>query len=165
MACFTYGRFVLIGALVGAPATVSAQAPNPVTWSARVKTTANPGTTVPIAISAQIERGWHVYSLTQPKGGPTPLRFSIADASIGAVAGNPRGPKPRVETQSAFDVPVELYDEGTNTFTVPFAVNADAPNGRKPLVIRATWQACSPSICLLPRSQDIPVDIDVRRTR
>ena len=146
-------------------AVVAAQQPTSVTWSAHAPPTVIPGSTVSIAVAATIAPGWHVYSLTQPAGGPSALSFAFPDGSVASIATPVRGPKPRVETQPAFDVPVELYDEGTSAFVVPITLKADVPDGPKSLRLRATWQACSKSICMLPRSQDIDVPIVVRRKR
>jgi hypothetical protein len=141
------------------------QEPDPVTWSAHAPPFAAPGSTTSIAVAATIVSGWHMYSLTQPEGGPSALTFSVADASVASIGKAVRGPKPRIDKQPAFDVPVELYDNGTSAFVVPIVLNADIPDGKRSLVIRATWQACSRSVCLLPRSQDIPVEIVVRHKR
>lgn len=144
---------------------VSAQQPAPVQWSARAPAgDIRPGTTSRVTVIADIAPDWHVYSLTQPDGGPTAMTIHLRDTTSAKIVGAVRGPSPRVERQSAFDVPVELYD-GRSEFTVPIRLDAPA-SGKTPTIrLVVTWQSCSSSICLPPRSIELPVDVGVATTR
>src|ERR1700733_14480490 len=66
--------------LAGLPGTVCAARLDPVQWtlaSAIAKTP--PGSTVPFQLTAKIDPGWHIYSLTIPKtfDGPIPTTAAI----------------------------------------------------------------------------------------
>jgi DsbC/DsbD-like thiol-disulfide interchange protein len=158
---FTINRILRVAAVI-APllqraSVAAAQDPNPVTWSARA--VGKPVHDVArVVVVATIAPGWHVYSLTQPEGGPSALSFTIPATQPAKIVGAVKGPKPRVESQSAFDVPVELYD-GTSEFTVPLKLSHGVGDKGRTITLVATWQSCSSSMCLPPHSADIPVDI------
>lgn len=139
-----------------------AQTPPPVRWSVRGPAAGiRAGGHGDVTVVAEIPAGWHVYSLTQPEGGPSALTIRLADDQRATIAGAPRGPKPRVDKQSAFDVPVELYDSGRAEFTVPIRLTAAASGHIQTLRLQVTWQSCSDSICLPPRSVELPVDVTI----
>jgi len=61
---------------------LSAQRLDPVQWALTSDVTAAPpGSVVPLRLSATIEPGWHIYSLTivKTKEGPNPTRAKMAD--------------------------------------------------------------------------------------
>src|SRR5207249_28836 len=60
------------GALVAAARSATAQ--EPVHWKAAASpVTVRAGGKLSVKLSATIDDGWHIYSMTQGKGGPTPL--------------------------------------------------------------------------------------------
>jgi Disulphide bond corrector protein DsbC len=130
--------------------TAVAQTPDPrVDWAA---TWANPTT---LKLTATIEDGWHVYSLTQKPGGPIPLRVSIDDNPVASLAGTPSGSAPETHLDPSFNLQTEFY---TNTLAVhvPVALKPDGDVGHSiPISIR--FQACSARECRPPKTIHLSV--------
>lgn len=133
----------------------------PVTWSATAPKSAAPGSTVPIALVANIDDGWHLYSTTQPSGGPIPTRIVVGPSRIFEASGGLSFPKPTVAPDPNFGINVETYQR-TVTFTVPVHVAANAKPGIDTLAIQARFQACNASLCLPPKTQTISIPVTVR---
>src|SRR5215472_1978869 len=100
----------------------------PITWTATAPKSAAAGSTVPIALVATIDDGWHLYSTTQPAGGPIPTRISLSSSSIFTSDGAVTFPKPVVALDPNFGINVETYAK-TVTFTVPVHIAANARRG------------------------------------
>jgi DsbC/DsbD-like thiol-disulfide interchange protein len=133
----------------------------PVTWSVSAPTAVAAGTTVPITLVATIDDGWHLYSTTQPLGGPVPTRISVAASPFFASSGSLAFPKPTVAPDPNFGINVETY-ERTVTFTVPVKIAAGARPGVDTLAIEARFQACNAQLCLPPKTQTVSVPLTVR---
>ncbi len=134
--------------LVGTSSAV-AQGPDPVRWSvAVIPTRGGEADVVTLAVTASIEPGWKVYSLTQTSGGPFPLRIASGAESV-SLAGEVTGPAPSVQETSAFGIPVEVYD-GQPRFVVP--VRVGRPASEAGATLRVRYQACTETTCLPPRT-------------
>jgi thiol-disulfide isomerase/thioredoxin len=141
-------------------ATASAQ--DHVRWSARVDSPVTPGSRFIITLSAEIERGWHIYSLTQPEGGPLALRISVPDGQPLTVVGPVRGPEPERQTLPAPAVPQELHS-GTVSFDLPVKTLDGISPGRTDARIAIRFQSCSDDTCLPPRTIELPVTFTVAK--
>ncbi|MCI0665275.1 MAG: protein-disulfide reductase DsbD N-terminal domain-containing protein, partial [Acidobacteria bacterium] len=102
-----------------------AQQLNPVTFSGKLEPSeVKPGQNAKVLISARIDSGWHLYSLTQRSGGPIPTRITLDDSSIVKMNGDPQQPKPKAAPDPNFSRPgeppfiTETFDNEV-TFTVP----------------------------------------------
>ncbi|MHB1327855.1 MAG: protein-disulfide reductase DsbD domain-containing protein [Gemmatimonadales bacterium] len=138
-------------ALVGVTSAM-AQAPDPVRWSvAVVPTRGGDAAVVTLAVTASIEPGWKVYSLTQTAGGPFPLRIAPGAESV-SLAGTVTGPAPSVQETSAFGIPVEVYG-GQPRFVVPVRVGPGGSSTEAALKVR--YQACTETTCLPPRTTTV----------
>jgi DsbC/DsbD-like thiol-disulfide interchange protein len=133
----------------------------PVTWTVTAPKPVTPGSTVSITLVATIDDGWHLYSTTQPSGGPVPTRITVGASPIFAVDGALAFPKPVVAPDPNFGINVETYDR-TVTFTVPVKIAADARAGVDTLAIQARFQACNAQLCLPPHTQTVSVPVTVR---
>jgi DsbC/DsbD-like thiol-disulfide interchange protein len=134
----------------------------PVTWSAVApKAPVAPGSTVQVALVATIDNGWHLYSTTQPPGGPLPTRITVAQSPLFDASGAVSFPKPIVTADPNFGINVETYDQSV-TFTVPVRIAANARPGVDTVAIQARFQACNAQLCLPPRTQTISVPVTVR---
>jgi thiol:disulfide interchange protein DsbD len=77
---------------VGGPITVSAQF-----------TTAKDGKPAELFITAKLDPGWHIYSITQPAGGPMKSEIKLAKSNAWKQAGSFRPqPEPEVGIEEAF---------------------------------------------------------------
>ena len=131
-------------------ATPPAKGPQPVAWSAEVADqtpSADGGVVVNIRIKATIANGWHVYSLTQKGGGPTPLSVEVDSTPLLAIQSGLAGPVPDKALDPNFGVETETYT-GTPIITVPVRVSAEALRSGKPIAVKVRSQACSDKLCL-----------------
>lgn len=117
------------------------------------------GRTVPITVEADIARGWHIYSLTQQSGGPSPLRIALQGASDVSVRGLIKAPKPEKYFDKNFGMTTELYS-GKPQFTIPVGVRGRASGVRR-LEVTARYQVCSDKLCLPPRTDTVRVSLRI----
>jgi len=139
--------FALILLFVGA-----AHVQNPVSWSIKTSPSSlKPGDKFTTQVTAQIQAGWHTYSITQGAGGPIPTRITVPDGQSFKLAGTVSGPRPHVALDPNFEINTETY-EGSATFKVPIVVAPDATAGEQALNVNVRYQACNDKNCLPPRT-------------
>jgi cytochrome c biogenesis DsbD-like protein len=154
-------RIVCLLSLTLLASALEAQTPTRVQWSARAPVQpVEPNATIHVTVVAAIDSGWHIYSLTQPAGGPIALRISVPADQPFVLAGAVRGPKPHIERTETFDFPVELHS-GATEFSVPVKLNNQHLRGVVQGEIVARFQSCSDTICLPPRTVSIPVRLTI----
>lgn len=144
---------------------LAAQRPTDIVkWSAKpAQTEINAGATVEVQITADVQPGWFLYGLTQPKGGPIPLRFAGAKGSAYQVdTKGIKGPEPIVKEDPVFDLATRMH-EGKAVFTVPVKAGSGAGAERQTIPIEITFQACGNGICLRPYTHTIDVPVSVSR--
>jgi DsbC/DsbD-like thiol-disulfide interchange protein len=134
----------------------------PVIWSgaaqpARVAA----GGVVNVALTATIDEGWHLYSTTQPAGGPVPTKIAVLGAGF-SQGGTLAFPKPTVHPDPNFGINVETYEKAV-TFTVPVRVDKGAHVGTDTVVVTARYQSCNATLCLPPQTSMVPVAVVVTR--
>jgi DsbC/DsbD-like thiol-disulfide interchange protein len=140
-----------------------AQRPSDVVrWSAKSATaTIAPGGTMTIAVTADIEEGWHLYALTQPKGGPIPLAVALPKSQPFDIDNRRiQSPAPTVASDPNFNIDTHYYD-GAVTLTVPVVLKRPAPVGKRTIPIEVTFQACSNRICLRPFTETLLIDVSI----
>lgn len=133
----------------------------PVIWSATAPTTPIArGSVVIVRLTARIDGGWHVYSLTQGPGGPVPARISVPPGQPFTLADSVKGPPATKRFDPNFGLAVETYDAQA-TFDVPVRVATDAPRGATSLAIAARFQTCNATLCLPPHTERVTVPITI----
>ena len=145
---------VMTACLAAAPA-------DPVVWklnppAAPVKT----GARFTVKLLAEVQDGWHLYSLKPMAEGPIPTRIWIAEGQPFALAGAIQAPDPQVMQDPSFGMEVELY-EGEAVFTLPVRVATGASPGAQMLVVSASYQSCNNKLCLPPKTVKVEVAITV----
>ena len=149
--------------VIAAGTTASAQRPaDVVRWSAKAAdVVVKAGATVPVEITADVQEGWHLYALSQPKSGPIPLAFAVAKGKPFEIRTRDIvAPKAEVVKDPNFDLETHQYD-GKVIFRIPLsAVRAAAP-GAHSVPVEITFQACGNGICLRPFTQTLPIDVTV----
>jgi DsbC/DsbD-like thiol-disulfide interchange protein len=155
--------------VVGAMLVVVAAAPmagqvRPVAWTAApvAAHVVSPGASVQVRLTAVIDHGWHIYSITQGPGGPIPMRVALATGQPFGLADAVHGPRPTKRFDPNFGIDVETYDD-TATFTLVVRVASDAAAGSDTLAIKARYQACSATLCLPPRTETVLTALTVAR--
>jgi len=145
--------------------TAATLAPKPVKWAVGASVVGvNPGSVAQIVIYADIERGWHVYSLTQKAGGPVPLRIQVTRAPDLSLAAAIDGPKPKKEFDKNFGLATEKYS-GRARFVIPILASTTAQPGPRQLTVLARFQACSETLCHPARTERMKVVMNVERPR
>jgi thiol:disulfide interchange protein len=135
--------------------------PNPVKWStSTVPDTVKPGKTFVAIVQAEIEPGWHLYSMMPVENGPTATQVVVA----GNQPFRSAGPVASSEAQMVFDpnfsIDVELYDFQA-TFRVPVAAEISASIGPQIVNIDVTYQTCNDHMCLPPRKISLPTAVTI----
>jgi DsbC/DsbD-like thiol-disulfide interchange protein len=139
----------LAAVLALVPAAAGAK-PDPVAWSATVRSPRANDAVAHVVLRARIAPGWFVYGFTQPNGGPTALRIRLARGSPGQL-GTIQAPPPRVEFDPGFRRNISKYS-GSPTFVIPLRV---APSRNQRVRIEVRYQACNATVCLPPRTHTV----------
>ena len=146
--------FLVSLAAAAVPVAATAQTPVPVQWSiAPLPATASTSTKpIDATLTAVIEEGWKVYSLTQAPGGPVALVITVPKEQRFSSAGPPAGPLPHVAFDPNFNFDTEYY-EGKPTFKVP--VRLSAGPGAATLKVLVVYQTCNQRLCLPPTEVEL----------
>ena len=127
---------------------------NPVRWS--MSEQGRKGSVITFKVKADIESGWHLYSISQPSGGPIPTRIWLDGEQPFELAGQVTGPKPKSEFDRNFEMDVEYY-EGVAEFSLPVKQKSQ---GKQTLRVSAHFQVCNDKLCLPPRTVRIERTVD-----
>ncbi len=144
------GRLALaaLGLLLGG-LPVAAQRLDPIHWTLSIEpSAAPPGSRVLGRLTARIDPGWHLYSMSTPKGGPIPTAIRVMENP--AVGGfRIHQPKPFTKFDPNFKLDTETFD-GEPVFLLEIELAKDAPSGPIELTAQSRYQACDEKQCLLP---------------
>lgn len=126
-----------------------AQKLDPVKWSlAAEPASARPGGTILARVTADIEPGWHLYSLSVPA--PiirTSVRLSDSPALVSQTVYQP---KPEVHYDANFGFDVASYAERA-VFLIEAQLAPGAAAGPLELTAETRYQVCDDKMCLPPR--------------
>jgi thiol:disulfide interchange protein DsbD len=125
-----------------------AQRLDPVQWFLSVEPAAVPaGSRVLARLAARMDPGWHLYSLSTPKG-PIPTSVRLLDNP--AVAGyRIYQPKPVTQFDPNFNLDTETFEKEV-TFLLEIDLAKDLPPGLVEITAQARYQACDARQCLIP---------------
>lgn len=109
-------------------------------------------------ISASIDGGWYMYSISQGPGGPIPTRISLGEGpfKMGAVS----GPRPKMKMDPNFGINTESYT-GSAVFNLPFTVAAGTPEGPQTLNASIRYQVCNDTVCLPPKTVKLAAAVTI----
>ena len=129
--------------------------PLPVHFAASaVPNPARPGEIVRVTIRAQIDPGWHIYSVVPAATGPAPTQIvSLGDAV-------PVGPTTEDTPITKFDTNFQTqvaYHEASAVFSRQFRVSSAAP----PSSVTLHYQTCNAHICMPPTNAAVPLTLAV----
>ena len=154
--------------LLSACAEPKRDAPPPATskvaeWAAIASAPQSGGGSALIELQLQVtvSDGWHVYSLTQDTGGPTPMSVKVEPPY--EIAGDIVGP-PVVKFQDPnFGIETETYS-GEQIFKVPLKLAKSSSIAPPPIEVKIRSQACSDKLCLPARTTTLTVTPEVGST-
>jgi thiol:disulfide interchange protein DsbD len=154
-------KLLFAGLVLIACSSGDVAAQDPVKWTLGTPRTLTvaPGSVVPVKITAKIENGWKVYSLTQTKGGPFGMTITMIPGSRAAFSGPVVAPVPVASYDSSFKMMTETYT-GLSNFTIP--LKAPTVPGSYSSTIKIRYQACSARFCLPPKNALFQLTFDVK---
>ncbi|MDQ2890139.1 MAG: protein-disulfide reductase DsbD N-terminal domain-containing protein [Gemmatimonadota bacterium] len=123
-----------------------------------------PITTAPFTLHVlgKIAAGWHIYSLTQPAGGPIATRINLPAGQSFLQAGvATAATAPRRMYDDAFKMDVELHEKSVS-FRVPVRATS-AANGADSVHVNVRYQICNASLCYPPQIQRLVTPVQVAR--
>jgi hypothetical protein len=101
-----------------------------------------------ITYTAVIEKPWHIYSQTTPKGGPVPTKFAYKTNPLVTVKGIPKETGSLISKhEEVFDVDVKYFDNKvtfTHTVNLKSAVKTNIAG-------TIEYMVCNDSQCLPPK--------------
>src|SRR5437016_5155658 len=140
-------RKILAIIFVGLFFSVTTSAQNPIKASLVAPSAAiNAGQTFTLRLTVQISGGWHIYSLSQPPGGPARSRISLDVDEVFKSAGPITAPKPQTHFDPNFEISTETH-QGTVQFGIPVKISAEAASERRRLTVAFLYQACTEISC------------------
>jgi len=139
----------------------SAGAQDPVKWTAAKVAPVAQGAVASVKLSAAIESGWHIYSLTQGPGGPMPTKIATLKDEPYTIDGKIKADDPNVKFDENFGINVETYEGGAD-FTVPLKVDKTVKKGAQTATITTRYQVCNASMCLPAKTEKIAVPLTVK---
>ena len=100
---------------------------------------------------------WHLYSITQPPGGPIATTITVGPSSVFRLAGPIQGSAPEIALDPNFGINTETHADSV-TYRIPIIASPSA-SGTKQLVVAMRYQACNDRYCLQPVTDSFTADI------
>jgi hypothetical protein len=144
-------------------AQVEARAEHPITWTTQSANVAvRAGDSARVVLHARIAEFFHLYSTTQPPGGPVRTTVQLVSNGPFALIGAVRAPDPTKIPDGNFGIMTEVYDDSV---TLGLTVRAAPAAGAGPavLLVGIRYQACTTRYCLPPRVDTVRVHLLVTR--
>ncbi len=144
-----------IAALIVLSSAVCFGALNPVSWSLSSDVSkAAPGATIALRLTAKIDDGWHIYSVTTPP--PTiPLKVSYGDAPAHVFQ-----PAPEKKYDDALGADAEFYEKEA-VFVIPYELKKDAAAGPLEIAAQVRYAVCDSKRCLPPKTKEAAFTVTV----
>ncbi len=135
----------------------------PVMWSAvSVPSSVSAGQKFTVRLTAKIDPGWHIYSITQGPGGPVPTEITVAGKQPFVLVGPIIGPLPHSSFDANFQIETDTY-ESSAQFKVPLQVAGNATSGDNAVAIDLRFQACNARQCLPAKRLQLKAPVKVAR--
>ena len=135
-----------------------AQGPNNVKWSLALEPAAvAPGSKVLARLEAQIDPGWHVYSMTSAGAIPTTVKVA-PNAAVEKVRVFQAPPKKAYDPN--FQLDTETY-EGAAVFLLELQLKPDAAAGASEISAEVRYQTCNDKVCIPPRRQTVTATLTI----
>lgn len=145
--------FVIIFVLLSSALFVNGQILRPVKWSYGSKRTGKNEAVV--FIKATIDEGWHIYSTTQPDGGPVRTSFIFTSSKAYEPSGGIAAPKPLTKFETSFNMDVQYFENA-----VVFRQKVILKNAHAVIAGKLNYMVCNDQKCLPP--EDISFNIPIK---
>lgn len=135
---------------------------SPVSWELKTSNAVahKPGDKLSAQITATIDPGWHLYSITQGPGGPNPTKITLAEGQSFKIEGKIISPKPVIKLDQNFKIKTETHSKSA-IFTVPLVVAVNAAAGTQSLQINVRFQVCTETTCLPPTTVKLNASVEI----
>ena len=151
-----------LACLLLAAATLGAQPKNPVKWKLTPDAVKlGPGSHVAIHLDGVVDAGWHVYSMTTPKGGAPQTRIAVAENPVVKFVRFFQR-KPETKLDPNFGVNTESYESKVG-FVIEAEIAKDAPAGPFELTANLRYSVCSDKECL-PLKRTAVTNLEISAT-
>ena len=148
----------VLAVLVSTGVTLHAQrAAEIVKWNATIIKSSTGSASV--ALSATIQDGWHVYALSQPAGGPNPLKISIPSGAPFALQGTIAETKVTRREDPSFKMETVFY---INSVSLKVNVKKEGTAAAESIPLDVRFQACNDRLCLPPYTAHVAADLKSR---
>ena len=118
-----------------------------------------PGDTINVDLRLTIDEPFHVYA--NDPGVENLIATSVSFAGRdGTTLGDVMYPEPKQVTDATINATVNVY-EGQVIVTAPIHIDADAQPAEITVVLAVTTQACDNKRCLLPRNDELELEITI----
>ncbi|MFV0388668.1 MAG: protein-disulfide reductase DsbD family protein [Pyrinomonadaceae bacterium] len=131
---------------------VTAFAQNPTDWQLKVQPALGnieSGEKFEADLFVKIDKGWHLYSQSQKKGGPIATTIKPATPDKYSISGEIETPKPQVEFDKNFGIETSFFVDEAN-FKIPLTATAEMNAAETGIDVR--FQLCNDSFCLPPKT-------------
>jgi thiol:disulfide interchange protein DsbD len=118
------------------------------------------GDTLAIVVHSTIPTGWHLYSMTQPPGGPIATTIDVGPSPLALLDLAVRSPLPTIAADPNFGIQSEWYQDSVS-FQVPARIAAFAPQGSGRIDLRIGYQTCNDRYCLPPTEDTVHLSVVV----
>jgi len=113
-----------------------------------------------VTLTGKIEDDWHIYSITQARGGPLPTTIMLAPKQPFKLAGRITGTEPERIFDPNFSMETEVHSDLV-VYTLPIVVDAGTTAGNYGLLIMVRFQACTDRLCLPPAMLQVKTSVKV----
>jgi thiol:disulfide interchange protein len=146
-------KSIFILSLILFSLTVKSQVQDPVSWTFKYEKTGK--STYDVVMTAAIDKGWHMYSMEIPVGGPIATSFAFENAAGYSLAAKTYAvTKPEVKFDQSFEMNIGMY-----TNSAEFRQKIEVKS--YPAVIKGTitFMSCNDKECLPPRDVEFSVTV------
>lgn len=127
-----------------ATAASKSQILEPVKWDFEAKKTGNKK--YDLYFTAKIDKGYHLYSLTIPEGGPLPTDFSFKKSNKFKIVGKPvEVTKPIVKYDDVFEMKIGFFN---NKATFKQAIELTSDDSDIPVIGEIAYMTCNETGCV-----------------
>jgi thiol:disulfide interchange protein DsbD len=133
--------------------TANAQILQPVKWSFESRQVNNDE--YELILKAEMEKGWHIYGIDIPEGGPIPTSFRFNPSDEYELAGKLMTPVAIEKYDNAFEMDLRYYDDNAQ-FRQIVKMKTDKPFK---VTGELEYMSCDDSRCLPPEYVDFSFDL------
>jgi len=143
--------FLVIALVIATSAFAQIEAP--VKWSYAAKKLNS--TEAVVFLKANIEKGWHIYSMNVKDGGPIKTSFTFSPSKEYSLIGTPSEPTPVTKYEKSFSMNVSYFE---NSVVFQQKIHLKSPNAA---VVKGKleYMTCNDMKCLPPEDLDFSIPL------